>query len=121
MDINALLPLLLGGDNANEISRQTGASTQDVTNVLSSALPQLLEGKNEKTTARSVSKSTGIDLNTILRIFAVVAPLLQSLLGNNSNNNSNNLKPVEPQPDPQIEPQPSIDNNDNVDNSSANE
>ena len=52
MDINSLLPLLLGGDNTNEISRASGASQQDVGSVLTSALPMLLGGKSEKGTCR---------------------------------------------------------------------
>lgn len=84
MDINSLLSMVLGGGNTDEISQKSGASQQDVSSVLTSALPLLLGGKSEKATAKEVSKNTGLNLNTILSILAAAAPLLQSLLGGGS-------------------------------------
>ena len=88
MDINSLLSMLLTSSNTNEISQKSGASQQDVGSVLTSALPMLLGGKSENSTAKAVSKDTGINLNTILSILTAAAPLLQQLLGGSSDNKS---------------------------------
>ena len=91
MDINSLLSMLLTSSNTNEISQKSGASQQDVGSVLTSALPMLLGGKSENSTAKAVSKDTGINLNTILSILTAAAPLLQQLLGGDSNSSSGGL------------------------------
>ena len=54
MDFNELMSTMLGGDSIKNISKVSGASQNEVMNVLASALPNLLSGaesqaKNEKT------------------------------------------------------------------------
>jgi len=44
MDMSALLGTLLSGNSVQSLSQASGASTQDVQNVLSAALPSLLQG-----------------------------------------------------------------------------
>ena len=60
MDLNALIGSLLSGDSIQNMSSVTGTSQKDVQNVLSSALPSLLNGaenqaNNEQTAEGFVS------------------------------------------------------------------
>ena len=86
MDIGNLLSSLL---SSNDVSEKSGASKADVTSVLTEALPMLLGGTKEKKAAKSVSKSTGINLETVLAIFAAAVPVLKSLLGSSDGKSDN--------------------------------
>ena len=44
MDLSALMTTLLSSDSVKNLSKATGATKSDVTSVLSTALPMLLEG-----------------------------------------------------------------------------
>ena len=136
MDMSALLGALLSGNNVQSLSQASGASTQDVQNVLSAALPSLLNGalgqaensdtapgfssalashaqsdtsdmgsflngldledggkilmhllgSNTNQTAQQVSAASGVSAKQTVKILAMVAPLLMSLLGKQSQN-----------------------------------
>lgn len=131
MDLNSIAKTLLGSTSSKGIAEQTGVSSKQVTEVLSSALPLLLQGaskqsvgkttaasfanalashatsntknlssflsnvdlkdgakivnhllgKSANTTAKKISKESGIDVETVTKILAAAAPLLMSLLG----------------------------------------
>ncbi len=53
MDINSLLSTMLSSGSVNGISQLTGSSSQDVSNVLASALPSLLSGAGMQATAEN--------------------------------------------------------------------
>ena len=57
MDLMSIMGALLGDSSTSGISKATGASTSDVTSILSSALPLLLTGAN--TQANNSSTATG--------------------------------------------------------------
>ena len=57
MDLMSIMGSLLGDSSTSGISKATGASTSDVTSILSSALPLLLTGA--KTQANNSSTATG--------------------------------------------------------------
>ena len=134
MDLSSVMTTLLSSDSVKTLSKKTGSSQSDVTNVLTSALPLLLEGANsqakDKSTAESfakallqhseedtsdlsgflsnvdmedgakiighllgsgtdsttkkVSKSSGTSSDNTAQILAAAAPLLMSLLGQES-------------------------------------
>lgn len=131
LDLGSIATTLLGSSSLNGIASSTGASKKDITQVLSSALPLLLQGagkqssgkttassfaqaleqhagnatsslssffknvdlddgakivshllgKNTNSTAKKISKETGLDTKTIITILAAAAPLIMSLLG----------------------------------------
>lgn len=60
MDISSLMGTLLGSDSVNGISQATGASQQEVTNVLSAALPSLLSGVSQQ--ADNADTAAGFDI-----------------------------------------------------------
>ncbi len=57
MDTSDILKTLLSTDSVKNISKKTGASTQDVTSVLTSALPAMLKGAQ----MQSEDKTSGFD------------------------------------------------------------
>ena len=67
MDLNALMGTLLSGDTIANMSQKTGASSQEVQNVLASALPALLNGAqaqaNSADTADLTSFVQNIDMD----------------------------------------------------------
>ena len=140
MDLNALMGTLLSGDTIANMSQKTGASSQEVQNVLASALPALLSGAqaqaNGSDTAESfvnalaqhaqddthdlsvfvqnidmedgakivghllgnqqteitqtASQRAGLSSGSTGLILAAAAPLLMSLLGQQTSGNQNN-------------------------------
>ncbi|MDO4198658.1 MAG: DUF937 domain-containing protein [Erysipelotrichaceae bacterium] len=132
-----LLSQLLSSDSLNGISSATGVGADDITKIIASALPSLLNGANQQstsentaasfatalanhaqadtsdltsffknvdatdgakivahlvgntdTTAEQVAKETGVTKAQSASVLSVVAPLLMSLLGKQSNANS---------------------------------
>lgn len=131
LDLGSIASKLLGASSLNGIANSTGVSKKDVTQVLSSALPLLLQGASKQSTskttassfaqaleqhagsqttslstffknvdlddgakivshllgrstnstAKSISKQTGLDANQVSAILAAAAPLIMSLLG----------------------------------------
>ena len=134
-DLSSIASTLLSSDALDGIVSSTGASKNDITSVLSSALPSLLGGAAKQSTgkdtassfasalehhasnstsnllsffknvdaadggkivghllggdkdatAEKVAKQTGVDPKTVVKILAVAAPLLMSLLGKKTN------------------------------------
>ena len=60
MDISSLMGTLLGSDSISGISQATGASQQEVTSVLSAALPSLLSGVSQQ--ADNADTAAGFDI-----------------------------------------------------------
>ncbi len=56
MDLTKLTKTLLSSDSIDELSKLTGASGSDVTNVLANALPTLLDGAKDQAKGKSTSK-----------------------------------------------------------------
>ena len=129
MDLTSLMGTLLSGDSVKGLSKATGSSQSDITNVLNAALPMLLQGisgqaqdKNSgfdkaleqhaqddvsdlgsffggidladgakiighllggstESSTKSVAKKTGVSQKDAGNILAAAAPLLMSLLG----------------------------------------
>lgn len=142
LDLNSIAKTLLGSASSKGIAQQTGVSSKQVTEVLTSALPLLLEGagkqstgkstaasfaealashatsdtknlssflsnvdledgakivnhllgKGKNTTAKKISKESGIDTETVIKILAAAAPLLMSLLGKKATSNAKTNK-----------------------------
>jgi len=137
MDLSALMTTLLSSDSVKNLSKATGATKSDVTSVLSTALPMLLEGvsgqannkesgfagalakhavndttdlagffgnidledgakiighllggKAESST-KTVAKKTGVSASSTGKILAAAAPLLMSLLGQQTSGSKN--------------------------------
>lgn len=57
MDLNALMGTLLSGDTIANMSQKTGASSQEVKNVLASALPALLNGAQAQANSADTAES----------------------------------------------------------------
>ncbi len=57
MDLNALMGTLLSGDTIANMSQKTGASSQEVQNVLASALPALLNGAQAQANSADTAES----------------------------------------------------------------
>ncbi len=98
MDMSALLGTLLSGNSVQSLSQASGASTQDVQNVLSAALPSLLQGalgqaQNEQTATgfasalQSHAQSDTSDLGSFLNGVDLQdgGKILMHLLGANTN------------------------------------
>lgn len=98
MDMSALLGTLLSGNSVQSLSQASGASTQDVQNVLSAALPSLLQGalgqaQNEQTASgfasalQSHAQSDTSDLGSFLNGVDLQdgGKILMHLLGANTN------------------------------------
>ena len=135
LDLGSIATTLLGSGSLNGIAASTGASKNDISSVLQSALPLLLNGaakqstgkttatsfaealeqhastptsslssffknvdandgakivehllgKSSNTTAKKIAKETGLDTEKVIKILAVAAPLLMSLLGKKTN------------------------------------
>lgn len=131
MDISSIMTTLLSSDSVKNLSKKTGSSQKDVTNVLTSALPLLLDGANgqakdestaesfvkalakhgdndtsdiagflgnvdmedgakiighllgagTESTTKKVSKASGASSDSTAQIMSAAAPLLMSLLG----------------------------------------
>ena len=131
LDLTSIASTLLGSDALSGIASSTGASKNDVTSVLTSALPLLLQGAGKQSkgsstaesfaqalenhagkstsslssffknvdladgakivghllgakndsTAKKISKDSGLDTAQVLKILAAAAPLLMTLLG----------------------------------------
>lgn len=127
-----ILKSLVNNDSLKEIAKLTGVDTNDVSSVLVSALPSLLQGASKQTSGKSaqsfvealtqhagndtsnlssffkkvdltdgakivshlvgnndtaskkISKETGIDAKTVIKVLSAAAPLLMSLLGKQS-------------------------------------
>lgn len=145
MDLKKLAGTLLSSDSINGLSNLTGTSDSDVKNVLTQALPALLNGANEqakdKNTAESfvsalsqhaksdtnnlsnfmgkidlndgskiighllgsntdstvdnIAKKTGVSKSNISSILSAIAPLLMSLLGQQTNEDANKDSGIE--------------------------
>lgn len=130
-DLGTIASTLLGSSSLNGIAKSTGASKDDISQVLSSALPLLLQGATKQSkskttaagfaealeqhaanstsslssffknvdlddgakivshllgtstnsTAKKISKTSGLDSETVTKILAAAAPLVMSLLG----------------------------------------
>ncbi len=96
MDLNALLGTLLSGDSISNISQMTGTTQKDVKNVLSSVLPDLLNGAGLQATsedtvegfAGALQDHAKVDTSDALSFFSNVDPedgykILNHLLGSN--------------------------------------
>ena len=57
MDINALMKQMLSSDSIQNLSSVTGTTQKDVKNVLSSALPSLLNGAQSQATDEKTAES----------------------------------------------------------------
>lgn len=57
LDLTSIASTLLGGDALSGIASSTGASKKDVTSVLQSALPMLLQGAGKQSTNASTAAS----------------------------------------------------------------
>lgn len=57
MDLNALMGTLLSGDTIANMSQKTGTSSQEVQNVLASALPALLNGAQAQANSADTAES----------------------------------------------------------------
>ena len=140
MDLSSVMTTLLSSDSVNNLSKKTGSSKKEVTSVLTSALPLLLEGatgqaKDESTAesfakalvkhsagdtsniadfldgvdmadgakiighllgsktesaTKKVSKSSGTSDDSTAQILAAAAPLLMSLLGQETKKSKKN-------------------------------
>ena len=136
MDLTSLMGTLLSGDSVKGLSKATGSSQSDITNVLNAALPMLLQGisgqaqdKNSgfdkaleqhaqddvsdlgsffggidladgakiighllggstESSTKSVAKKTGVSQKDAGNILAAAAPLLMSLLGQETKKSS---------------------------------
>lgn len=80
MDFSALLSGLITDNTVKEVSKKSGASKKDVSNVLTTALPLLLTSGNN-TTAAQVSEQSGVSQNTTSNVLSAAAPLLLGSLG----------------------------------------
>ena len=142
MDAKSVVTTILSDESVASISEKTGASTKDISSVLSAALPLLLAGANEQaqnqTTAESfttalvqhssadtsnvgsflnsvdisdgakiiahllgvntqtqtIAQQSGVNASDTGKILAVVAPLLMSLLGQQTQAQSNSSSSV---------------------------
>ena len=83
MDLSNVLGLLSGGE-VSKVSKETGASTKDVTSVLTTALPLLAGGADKKKASEAAAKKTGLSLETVLPIITAALPLLQKLINTNA-------------------------------------
>ncbi len=145
MDLQKLAGTLLSSDSINGLSSLTGASGSDVTNVLTQALPALLNGANEQakdkntaegfvtalsqhakgdtnnlakfmsnvdladgskiighllgsntnSTVDNIAKKTGVSASNTSSILSAIAPLLMSLLGQQTNADANKDSGIE--------------------------
>lgn len=131
--LTTIMSTLMGSDALKGIAKTAGIDSNDVSKVLESALPLLLNGASKQTSgktaesfasaleqhagnstsnlasffkkvdiedgakivghllgdkqetnAKTIAKKTGIDTQTVIKILAVAAPLLMSLLGKNT-------------------------------------
>ncbi len=57
MDFNAIINTLMSSDSLSQLSSLSGTSEKDVSNVLSSALPQLLSGAQSQATNQDTAES----------------------------------------------------------------
>lgn len=57
MDFNSILNTIMSSDSVSQLSSLTGTSENDVSNVLSSALPQLLSGAQGQATNANTAQS----------------------------------------------------------------
>lgn len=57
LDLGSIASTLLGSSSLNGIANSTGASKKDVTQVLSSALPLLLQGAGKQSTGKTTASS----------------------------------------------------------------
>ena len=57
MDLNALMSTMLSGDALKGIGQKTDSSAGDVMNVLSSALPAMLNGASEQASDAKTASS----------------------------------------------------------------
>ena len=55
MDLSSILKTLTSNDSVNQLSSLTGTSQTDVSNILSSALPQLLNGAQQQATNKDTA------------------------------------------------------------------
>lgn len=97
MDISSIMGTILGSESIENVARKTGASKKDVTSVLTSALPQLLNGANKQSTdsdtaesfAGALNQHAKDDTSNIASFFSKVdladgAKIVGHLLGGNS-------------------------------------
>ncbi len=114
MDYSALLNTLLSNENVKEISKETGASADEVSRVVKSAVPFFMEHGAQANEAKltraasngtnrsilgtllgagasaAISQNSGVSNKKTSSILSLVAPLLlSSMLGNSSNASSN--------------------------------
>lgn len=104
LDLGSIATTLLGSSSLNGIANSTGASKKDVTQVLSAALPLLLQGagkqSNGKTTAsgfaQALEQHAGVSTSSISSFFKNVdlddgAKIVSHLLGKSTNTTANKL------------------------------
>ena len=57
MDFNSIIKTLTDSDSVSQLSKVTGTNSNDITNILSSALPQLLSGAQQQATSKDTAAS----------------------------------------------------------------
>lgn len=57
LDLGSIAKTLLGGDALSGIASQTGASTKDITSVLTNALPLLIQGAGKQSSNKDTASS----------------------------------------------------------------
>ena len=98
MDLMSIMGALMGSPSTRGISQATGASTNDVTSILASALPSLLSGANRQATqtstatsfAKALSSHAQDDTSNLAAFYNNVdlndgAKIIQHLFGNQTN------------------------------------
>ena len=98
MDLMSIMGALMGSSSTSGISQATGASSNDVTSILASALPSLLTGANRQATqtstatsfAKALSAHAEDDTSNLAAFYNNVdlndgAKIIQHLFGNQTN------------------------------------
>ena len=100
MDLSSIFGTLMSSEGISGIAEKTGASSLDIKNVLSSALPQLISGADKQNTdantqqgfVNALSQHAGNDTSNLSSFFGKVdladgAKIIGHLLGKDGSNN----------------------------------
>ena len=104
LDLNSIASTLLGKDALNGIASSTGLSSKDVTSVLTSALPSLLNGASNQSTgkdtlegfAQALQQHAGKNTSSLSSFFKDVdlvdgGKIVSHLLGSKTDSTSNDI------------------------------
>lgn len=104
LDLGSIASTLLGSSSLNGIANSTGASKKDVTQVLSAALPLLLQGAGKQSTGKSTAASfaqaleqhAGSSTSSLSSFFKNVdlddgAKIVSHLLGKSTNSTTKSI------------------------------